>query len=310
MRWRVYFELMKEAGKAWVAHRASSMGAALAFYSAFSIAPLLIIVIAVAGAVYGIDVARGAVEAQLKDTMGPTAAAAIQTLLMGAHGQSTGLLASIIGIVTLLIGATTVLVELQSGLDQIWDAPARTGRGILVVLRTRATSLGLILGIGFLLLASLVVTGALALFGKNWGSTYPGVATALYLLNFLVQLSVITALIAMLFKWLPNVPIAWRDVWIGALTTALLFIAGQTAIGFYLTRSAIGSTYGAAGAMVVLLTWLYYSAQIFLFGAAFTQVYANRCAAIGADCLTADAPARDRQPRMPPGQQPNASIDS
>ena len=240
----------------------------------------------------------------------PTAAAAIQTLLMGAHGQSAGLLASIIGMVTLLVGATTVLVELQSGLDRIWDAPVRKGRGILVVLRTRATSLGLILGIGFLLLASLVLTGALALFGKNWGSTYPGVATALYLLNFLVQLSVITALIAMLFKWLPNVPIAWRDVWIGALTTALLFIAGQTAIGFYLTRSAIGSTYGAAGAMVVLLTWLYYSAQIFLFGAAFTQVYANRCAAIGADCLSVDARAHDRQPRMPPSQPPNASIDS
>ena len=158
----------------------------------------------------------------------------------------------------------------------------------MTLLRSHATSLGLILGIGFLLLVSLVLTGALAVFGKNWGSIYPGVATALYVLNFLLSLAVVTALIAMLYKWLPNVAIAWRDVWIGALTTAVLFIAGQTAIGFYLTRSAMGSAYGAAGAMVVLLTWLYYSAQIFLFGAEFTQAYANRCAAIGMDCLSKD----------------------
>ena len=289
MRWRVYFDLVREAGKGWVSDGAASMGAALAFYSAFSIAPLLIIVIAVAGAIYGVDLAQGEVERQLKDLMGPTAAAAIQTMLIGANAKSTGVVASAVGALTLLIGATTVLVELQSGLDKIWKAPSRKGRGIMVLLRSRATSLGLILGIGFLLLMSLVVTGALALFSKNWGSTYPGVATALYLLNFLVSLSVIAALIAMLFKWLPNVPIAWRDVWIGALTTSVLFIAGQTAIGFYLTHSAVGSAYGAAGAMVVLLTWLYYSAQIFLFGAELTQVYARRCDAIGADCLAKDA---------------------
>ena len=308
MRWRVYFDLIKEAGKAWVAHGAASMGAALAFYSAFSIAPLLIIVMAVVGAVYGADVAQGEVERQLKDTMGPTAAAAIQTLLTGANGKSTGFVASIVGIVTLLVGATSVLVELQKGLDTIWDAPARKGRGIMRILRSRATSLGLILGIGFLLLVSLVVTGMLAVFSKNWGSTYPGVATALYLGNFLVSLSVITALIAMLFKWLPNVPIAWREVWIGALTTALLFIAGQTAIGFYLTRSALGSAYGAAGAMVVLLTWLYYSAQIFLFGAEFTQVYARRCETLGADCLKRDAAADGI--RMQRRKTTEASIES
>jgi membrane protein len=300
MRWRVYFALIKQAGRAWIKDDASSMGAALAFYSAFSIAPLLIIVIGVAGAVYGVDVARGAVEAQLTDLMGPTAAAAIQALLMGAHGKSTGVIASLIGVVTLLIGATTVLVELQSDLDRIWSAPPRKGHGAVTLLRSHVTSLGLILGIGFLLLVSLVLTGALALFGKNWGSIYPGVATALYVLNFLLSLAVVTALIAMLYKWLPNVAIAWRDVGIGALTTALLFIAGQTAIGFYLTRSAMGSAYGAAGAMVVLLTWLYYSAQIFLFGAEFTQAYANRRAAIGMDCLSKDgASAADREESLP-----------
>jgi len=295
MRWRVYLALIKQAGRAWIKDGAPSMGAALAFYSAFSIAPLLIIVIGVAGAVYGVDVARGAVEAQLTDLMGPTAAAAIQALLMGAHGQSTGVIASVIGVVTLLVGATTVLVELQSDLDRIWSAPPRKGHGAVTLLRSHITSLGLILGIGFLLLVALVLTGILAVFGKNWGSVYPGVATALYILNFLLSLAVVTALIAMLYKWLPNVPIAWRDVWIGALTTAILFTAGQTAIGFYLTRSAMGSAYGAAGAMVVLLTWLYYSAQIFLFGAEFTQAYANRCAAIGMDCLSKDGASAVQQ---------------
>lgn len=295
MRWRAYFALIKQAGRAWIEDGAASMGAALAFYSAFSIAPLLIIVIGVAGAVYGTDVARGAVDAQLTDLMGPMAAAALQALLMGANGKSSGVIAGVIGVVTLLIGATTVLVELQSDLDRIWKAPPRQGHGAVTLLRSHATSLGLILGIGFLLLVSLVLTGTLAVFGKNWGSIYPGVATALYVVNFLLSLAVVTALIAMLYKWLPNVAIAWRDVWIGALTTAILFIAGQTAIGFYLTRSAMGSAYGAAGAMVVLLTWLYYSAQIFLFGAEFTQAYANRCAAIGMDCLSKDGASAVQQ---------------
>lgn len=289
MRWRVYFALIRQSGRAWIEDGAPSMGAALAFYSAFSIAPLLIIVIGVAGAVYGVDVARGAVETQLTALMGPTAAAAIQALLLGAQDKSTGVIASVLGVVTLLVGATTVLVELQTDLDRIWSAPPRQGHGAVTLMRSHATSLGLILGIGFLLLVSLVLTGALAVFGKNWGSVYPGIATALFVLNFLLSLAVVTALIAMLYKWLPNLPIAWRDVWIGALTTSVLFIAGQTAIGFYLTRSAMGSAYGAAGAMAVLLTWLYYSAQIFLFGAELTHAYANRCATTGSDCLSNDS---------------------
>jgi len=269
------------------------MGAALAFYSAFSIAPLLIIVIAVAGAVFGVDAARGAVVGQLSGLVGPTAAGAIRSLLMGAQGQSSGVLASVIGVLTLLIGATTVLVELESDLDRIWRAPGRAGSGVLKLLRSHAISLGLILGIGFLLLVSLVLTGALVIFGKYWGSVFPGVATLLYVLNFIFSLAVITVLIAMLYKWLPNVPIAWRDVWVSALTTAILFNAGQLAIGLYLGRSAMGSAYGAAGAMVVLLLWLYYSAQIFLFGAEFTRAYANRRAEPGMDCPSKGGPVAD-----------------
>lgn len=290
MHWRVYTTLIGQAGRAWVEDGAPSMGAALAFYSAFAIAPLLIIMTGIAGAIYGADVAQGAIQAQLAELTGPTTAAAIHSLLDGASAHSSGVIASVIGVVTLLIGATTVLVELQSDLDRIWRAPPRKGHGALTLLRSHVTSLGLILGIGFLLLVSLVLTGTLAVFGNNWGSIYPGVAAALYVLNFLVSLAVVTVLIAMLYKWLPNLAIAWREVWVGALTTAVLFIVGQTAIGLYLTRSAMGSAYGAAGAMVVLLTWLYYSAQIFLFGAEITHAYANRCAAIGKDRrVSADA---------------------
>jgi membrane protein len=286
------------------------MGAALAFYSAFSIAPLLIIVTGLAGAVYGMDVARVAVHAQLTELMGSTAADAIQSMLMGGHTKSTGVIASVVGIVTLLIGATSVLVELQTDLDRIWRAPPRTGNGVVTLLESYATSLGLILGIGFLLLVSLVLTGALSMFGKSWGSVYSGVGPALYGLNFLVSLTVITVLIAMLYKWLPNVPIAWREVWTGALITALLFIAGQTAIGFYLTRSAMGSAYGAAGAMVVLLTWLYYSAQIFLFGAEFTHAYANRCAAVGQDCPGTDGAPASAQETDQPGYHTTLELPS
>jgi membrane protein len=264
------------------------MGAALAFYSAFSLAPLLIIVIGVAGAVFGVDAARGAIVAQLTGLVGPTAAGAIHSLLMGAQSKSSGVFASVIGVLTLLVGATTVLVELQADLDRIWRAPRRAGNSVSKLLRSHTISLGLILGIGFLLLVSLVMTGALVIFGKYWGSVFPGVAPLLYVLNFVFSLAVITALIAMLYKWLPNVPIAWRNVWVGALTTAMLFNAGQLAIGLYLGRSAMGSAYGAAGAMVALLSWLYYSAQIFLFGAEFTRAYANRSAELGMERLSKD----------------------
>lgn len=291
MRWRIYLSLVKEAGRRWVADRAPGMGAALAFYSAFSIAPLLIIVSGVAGAVLGEKAAHGAIVGQLTGIVGEHAAEAIQALLVGAQSRSSGLIAGTVGIVTLLIGATTVLVEVQAALDQIWDAPPRHGHGLLRLLKSRATSLALILGIGFVFLVSFALTGAMAVFGKHWGSIFPGVASALFVLNLLFSLAVVTVMIAMLYKWLPNVPVKWGDVWVGAATTAVLFTLGQTAIGFYVARSAMASMHGAAGAMLVLLTWLYYSAQIFLFGAEFTRAYANRNALIGANCLGAAAPS-------------------
>jgi membrane protein len=274
MGWRVYLKLMKLAAKGWIANRAPSMGAALAFYSAFSLAPLLIIAISVAGAIFGENAARGAIDQQLTSVVGPTAAGAIKSLLGAAQSKSRGVIASIVGIVTLLIGATTVLVELQTDLDRIWRAPPREV-GMKTLIRSHTVSLGIVLGIGFLLLVSLVVTSVVSMYTKRWGFYFPGFASALTVINFVLSVALVTSLTAILYKWLPNTEIAWRDVWVGALITAILFQIGQFGIGIYLTHSAVGSAYGAAGAMVVLLLWLYYSAQIFLFGAEFTHAYAH-----------------------------------
>lgn len=277
MRPPSYLQLIKQSIVAWSDDHAPSMGAALAFYSAFSLAPLLIIVIGVAGAVFGADAARGAVVAQLAGLVGTPAAEAIQAMLKATRDSTTGIVATVIGAGTLLVGATTVLVELQDDLDRIWKVPPRQGGSLWWILRARFLSLGLILGIGFLLLVSLVLTGLLAGFGTYWGAYFPRAAVlVLQICNYVFSLAVITLLVAMLYKWLPNVPIAWKDVWIGALITALLLSAGQMAIGLYLGQTAMASIYGAAGTMVILLLWLYYSAQVFLLGAEFTRVYANR----------------------------------
>ena len=290
MRWRVYLKLIKLAAKGWVANRAPSMGAALAFYSAFSLAPLLIIAISVAGAIFGENAARGAIDQQLVSLVGPTAAGAIKSLLGAAQSKSQGVIASIVGIVTLLIGATTVLVELQNDLDRIWRAPPRE-LGVKTLLRSHAVSLGIVLGIGFLLLVSLVLTSVVSMYTKRWGFYFPGFTSALTVINFVLSVALVTSLTAILYKWLPNADIAWRDVWVGALITAILFQFGQFGIGVYLTHSAVGSAYGAAGAMVVLLLWLYYSAQIFLFGAEFTHAYAHEHAGT-ADLVTPGDEAR------------------
>jgi membrane protein len=287
MRWRVYLQLLRAAARGWVRNRAPSMGAALAFYSAFTMAPLLIIAISITGSIFGEDAARGAIDTQLMSVVGPTATAAIKSLLSAAQSKSRGVIASVVGTVTLLIGAVTVLMELQIDLDRIWGAPPRKRAGLSGVLRSHAVSLGIVLGIGFLLLLSLVVTSVLAMSTRKWGYFLPGFASMLYVIHTVLSLALVASLIAILYKWLPNVPVAWREVWIGSITTAALFQVGQIGIGLYLTHSAVASAYGAAGAMVVVLLWLYYSAQIFLFGAEFTHAYARRCDAIGMDCLSA-----------------------
>ena len=264
---------MRQAAEAWIDDRAPSMGAALAFYSAFSIAPLLIIVLHIAAFGFGFEAVRIAVIDQFRSLLGPTGAAAIEGMLDAATNVTAGRLGTGIGVIALLIGATSVLVELQDDLDRIWKTPPRHEGGIVNILCARILSFALVLAIGFLLLVSLAISSALASLQPYWSAmvTVSLVST----IDFSIAIIVFTALFSMLFKWLPNVSIAWKDVLMGAFTTAVLFNVGRLAIGLYLGRVATASAYAAAASLMVLLLWLYYSAQIFLFGAELTRAYAK-----------------------------------
>jgi membrane protein len=256
---------------------APSMGAALAYYTMFSLAPMLLIVISVAGLVFGADAARGEIVAELGRLIGTDAARAIEGLLESANEPAAGLGASAVGLATLLVGATSVFAELQSSLDRIWRVPAaRQTSGLIGLLRARLLSFGMILAIGFLLLVSLVISAALSALGRWLGASFTGWEVLLHTANAVASLGFVTLLFALIYKILPRARVAWRDVWIGAATTALLFVAGKFAIGLYLGKAGIGSAFGAAGSLIVIMVWVYYSAQIFLFGAEFTWLYAHR----------------------------------
>jgi len=267
--------LVKSAVSEFIDDYAPSMGAAIAYYTVFSVAPLLLIIISVAGLVFGEEAARGEIVGQLQQLMGDQAARSIEQLIRSVDRPSTGTFATVIGAVTLLIGATTVFAELQNALDRIWRAPAaQQSSGIWNLLRTRLLSFGLILAVGFLLIASLVLSAALAALGKWWAPVFGGWDVLLQAANFLLSFALVTAIFAMIYKIMPSVRIEWRDVWIGAAVTALLFAIGKFLIGLYIGRSSVTSGFGAAGSLVVLLLWVYYSAQIFLMGAELTYVYA------------------------------------
>jgi len=254
---------------------ASSMGGALAYYTLFSIAPVLIIVIAVAGFFLGDEAARGEIFTQLQGLLGDDGAAAVQGLLESSSDPDEGLFATIASFLLLLLGATTVFAELQSDLDRIWRAELKPTSGLWSLLRARVLSFGMVLALAFLLLVSLVISAALSALGKWWGGWFEGWAVLLEAVNFLVSLAITTGLFALIYKLLPRVDIAWHDVWIGAIVTALLFAVGKFLIGLYIGHSGIASGFGAAGSFVVLLVWVYYSTQIFLLGAEFTWVYAH-----------------------------------
>ena len=272
---RSAYELVREAISEWINDRASRKGAALAFYTVFSLAPILILSIAIAGLFFGKEAARGEIFAEVSGLLGRDGAQAIQAMVESASRPGAGALATLIGFTTLFVGATTALVELKDGLDQIWHVPPEKMSGIWYFISKRLLSFGLILTLGFLLLVSLALSAGLSVLARMWG---PRDATAWVLesLNFLFSFALVTVLFAMIYKILPSVRIAWRDVIIGAVITALLFNVGKFAIGLYLGNSAIGSTYGAAGSVILILVWVYYSAQIFLLGAEFTKVYAHR----------------------------------
>jgi len=271
------WQMIKATVKAWVDDYAPSMGAALSYYTLFSLAPLVIIVIAVAGMLFGQEAAQGEIVAQLRGIMGEQGAVAVEGMLRAAREPAKGVVATIVGLAMLLLGATAIFGELQSALDRIWRVPApKEESGIWHLLRTRLLSFGLVLGLGFMMTVSLVVSTALAALGKWWGGWFQGWDVLLEILNFAVSFGIFTLLFAIIYKIMPRANIPWRDVWTGAAVTAFLFTIGKVLIGLYLGKSSLASGFGAAGSLVVLIAWVYYSAQIFLFGAEYTWVYANR----------------------------------
>lgn len=267
---------LREALQGWFDDEAPSMGAALAFYTLFSMAPLLLLVISVAGLVIGEDVARGLMHGQLVTLLGESGAAAVQSVLTAAADHDEGLAAAAASFVTLVIGATTVFAELRRDLDRIWGYRAPRARGVWRLLGARLWSFGLVLTIGFLLMVSLALSATVAALGSLWSATLPGSAFVLRALEFFTSFAVITALFAMIYKILPSARPSWRDVWTGASVTSLLFWLGKWLIGIYLAKSAVASPFGAAGTLVVVIVWVYYSAQIFFLGAEFTRAHARR----------------------------------
>jgi membrane protein len=268
--------LLKQVFNAWLDDDVPSMGAALAYYTLFSLAPLLLIVISVAGLVFGQEAARGEIALQLRALMGEPGADAIQALLVSVGQPAESTWATLLGVLLLLIGATTVFGELQSALDRIWRVPASPPvSGWLHLIRARLLSFGMILVIGFLLMVSLVLSAALATMERLWSPFFGGWITIASASNAAVGFVLVTAMFALIYKVMPRAQVLWRDVWTGALFTALLFSLGKALIGLYIGRSGIVSGFGAAGSLVVVLLWVYYSAQIFLIGAEFTWVYAN-----------------------------------
>jgi membrane protein len=262
---------------AWWADYAASMGAALAFYTMFSLAPLMLIVISVAGLVFGEAAARGEIQIQLDNLMGPHSANAVQNLLASVHQPANGVAATLLGLALLVAGAASVFGELQDALDRIWRVPAKDGPGggWLALLRARLLSYGMILALGFLLTVSLVINAMLAALGHTLKPVFEGWQSIVALGSAMGGFVLAALMFALIFKVMPRVHVMWKDVWIGAVFTAVLFSLGKSLIGLYIGRSGIASGFGAAGSLVVILLWVYWSAQIHLVGAEFTWVYAN-----------------------------------
>lgn len=268
--------LIKESYKQWSEDKASRLAASLSFYTMLSISPLLVLTVAVAGFVFGTSTAQQQLLDQIRNLVGEQGAQAAQNMLENAAQPNVASVAGIIGLATLLWGASNVFNQLYESMNMIWNVEPKPGQGIVANLMKRGLAFSMVLAIGFLLLVSLVVSAVLAAMGAYFSTLLPGGDLIWQAVNFLVSLGIITLLFALLYKYLPDVRIAWRDIWLGAFVTALLFVIGKELLSFYLGRQSFGSTYGAAGSLVVLLVWVYYSAQIFFFGAEFTQVYATR----------------------------------
>ncbi|MEC4985281.1 MAG: YihY/virulence factor BrkB family protein [Oscillatoria sp. PMC 1076.18] len=279
-KWQVkiktIFELFKETFQEWQEDKTPRLAAALAYYTVFSLAPLLIIAIAIAGAIFGEEAARGEIVGQIQGLVGQNGAEVIQTAIENANQPDLRNTASLISVIVLLFGASGVFAQLQDALNTVWEVKPKPGRGIKNFIRKRILSFSAVLGIGFLLMVSLVINAALAGLSTYLSDLVPGIDFLWQIVNFVLSFTIITFLFALLYKYLPDVHIKWNDVWIGAAITSLLFTIGKFVLGAYLGGGSFGSAYGAAGSLVIVLAWVYYSAQILFFGAEFTQVYARR----------------------------------
>jgi membrane protein len=267
------------------------LAAALAFYAVFSLSPLLLIGISIAGLIFGEDAAQGRVVGQIEGTVGSQTAELIQTMLAASRDESSGVIALVIGIITLFLGASALFGHLQDALNTIWKAQPAGGGGIRAVIKKRLVSFGLVLFVGLLLILSMLLTTGLSVLDEFVAGLAPGMIYLFHVLNLVITLGLMTLLFAILFKFLPDIDISWREVWVGAAVTAILFLIGTYLIGFYMGRAGPGSVFGAAGSLVVLLLWIYYSAQIFFLGAQFTYVYASE-AQEQAIQFEAEAPAK------------------
>jgi len=268
--------LLRAAFVEWWNDRAMSLGASIAFFTVFSLAPMLLAAIAVAGLAFGREAAQGAIVSELGGMIGTNEASTLETMIASARNVGSGIVGTTIGIITFLLLVTGAVIELQDDLNIIWKAKQPASSGIVSFLRTRLISFALVLGIGFLLLVSLVVDAGLSAISAYLEANFSGATVILRFLNSLVAFVIAVLLFAMIFKLLPNVDITWGDVWTGSLVTALLFTIGKFLIGYYLGKSNIASSYGAAASIITILLWIYYSSLILLFGAEFTKVYAER----------------------------------
>jgi membrane protein len=271
---RAWWSLLRDTANSWMAHKAARLGAALAYYSIFSLGPLMLIAISVAGLLFGRDAVHGQVSAQLASLLGEQGARGIESMLAGAGRSGEGALATALGLATLVFAAVGVVVQLKDALNTVWEVEPKAKSGLWGFVRTYAISIAAVLAVAFLLLVSLLVTTALSAVGNTLEQYMP--EAVFHVVIFIVSFAVISVLFAMMFKWLPDAFISWRDVIPGAILTAALFEAGRFLIGLYIGKQGLESTYGAAASIVVVLIWVYYSAQLVLFGAEFTAVYARK----------------------------------
>jgi membrane protein len=291
-----WVELAKKSVSGWMQDDAPSKGAALAYYAVFSMAPLLFLIISIAGLFFGADAVRGAVFGQVADLMGRNGAEAVEEMLAHVSQPETGLWATIVGVVVLIFGATTVFAQLQSALDAIWEVPpelakAEKRNALWTFVKGRLLSFGLVLALAFLIVVSLIFSAAMSALGKWWGPAFGEWETLAHVFNILVAFAMLTVVFAAIFKFMPRAHIEWRDVWVGAAVTSALFAIGKFLIGLYLGKSDVGSSFGTFGSIIIVMVWVYYSAQIFLLGAEFTWVWAHASGSRQGEVAAAPVPA-------------------